>query len=85
MMITGETEIFGFSTQLGAPEGHVTGSAHCVLGPYWSQRLGKDVLSARQCSPRGGELALHVFRGLPGDERVVVSGDAVVIKGVVCL
>jgi predicted PhzF superfamily epimerase YddE/YHI9 len=34
----------------------VTGSAHSTLIPYWSARLGKKKLSARQLSQRGGEL-----------------------------
>jgi predicted PhzF superfamily epimerase YddE/YHI9 len=34
----------------------VTGSAHTTLIPYWSRRLGKKVLFARQISRRGGEL-----------------------------
>jgi len=38
------------------PEDPVTGSAHCALTPYWSKRLGKKTLKARQVSPRGGDL-----------------------------
>ena len=45
-----------FAPQVGVPEDPVTGSAHCTLVPYWSKRLGKTSLFARQVSARGGEL-----------------------------
>src|SRR5688572_15019571 len=45
-----------FAPAFGIDEDPVTGSAHCVLAPYWAQRLGKRVLSARQISRRGGVL-----------------------------
>ena len=45
-----------FAPGAGIPEDPVTGSAHCTLIPYWSQRLGKKKLHARQLSARGGEL-----------------------------
>lgn len=56
----------------GIPEDPVTGSAHCTLIPYWSERLGKRELYARQVSARGGELwcADH-------GERVRIAGRAV--------
>lgn len=53
----------------GIPEDPVTGSAHCILGPYWAERLGKTRMSARQISRRGGELAVEV-RG----DRVRLTG-----------
>jgi PhzF family phenazine biosynthesis protein len=61
-----------FAPAKGVPEDPVTGSAHCTLTPYWSRRLGKTQLRARQVSPRGGELRLE-DRG----ERVAISGQAV--------
>jgi PhzF family phenazine biosynthesis protein len=61
-----------FAPQLGIPEDPVTGSAHCVLTPYWAARLGKKQLHARQLSRRGGELFCE-DRG----ERVAVAGKAV--------
>jgi predicted PhzF superfamily epimerase YddE/YHI9 len=61
-----------FAPHAGIPEDPVTGSAHCTLVPYWSKRLGKKQLTARQISRRGGELACE-DRG----DRVVVSGRAV--------
>lgn len=61
-----------FVPKLGIPEDPVTGSAHCVLTPYWSARLGKKELEARQISARGGEL----FCGTRGD-RVTIAGQVV--------
>jgi PhzF family phenazine biosynthesis protein len=45
-----------FAPQVGIPEDPVTGSAHCVLTPYWADVLGKRDLHALQVSRRGGEL-----------------------------
>jgi PhzF family phenazine biosynthesis protein len=45
-----------FAPAAGIPEDPVTGSAHCTLIPYWSRRLGKTTLHARQLSARRGEL-----------------------------
>ncbi|HEY2034876.1 MAG TPA: PhzF family phenazine biosynthesis protein [Rhizomicrobium sp.] len=45
-----------FAPDKGVPEDPVTGSAHCALVPFWSKRLGKKTLKARQVSPRGGNL-----------------------------
>jgi PhzF family phenazine biosynthesis protein len=45
-----------FSPYWGVPEDPVTGSAHGVLVPFWTKRLGKKMLYARQVSPRGGNL-----------------------------
>jgi predicted PhzF superfamily epimerase YddE/YHI9 len=61
-----------FAPTAGVPEDPVTGSAHCTLIPYWSQRLGKTKLFARQVSKRGGEL----FCEFAGD-RVLIGGKAV--------
>lgn len=61
-----------FAPAQGIPEDPVTGSAHCTLTPYWSARLGKTKLKAKQISPRGGEL-LCEDRG----PRVSMAGQAV--------
>jgi len=67
-----------FVPKLGINEDPVTGAAHCVLTPYWAERLGRNRLHARQISKRGGELWCH----LHGD-RVEISGHAVkVIDGI---
>jgi predicted PhzF superfamily epimerase YddE/YHI9 len=61
-----------FAPKAGVPEDPVTGSSHCTLIPYWAKRLGKTTLSARQISPRGGELRCE----LRGD-RVRIGGAVV--------
>jgi PhzF family phenazine biosynthesis protein len=61
-----------FAPTLGIPEDPVTGSAHCVLIPFWAERLGKTELRAQQISARGGELMCK----LRGD-RVDIGGKAV--------
>ena len=63
-----------FAPGSGIPEDPVTGSAHCVLVPYWSARLGRHDLRAHQASARGG--ILHC-RDL-GD-RVELAGTAVTV------
>lgn len=63
-----------FAPGIGIFEDPVTGSAHCCLGPYWKNRLGKDELSAYQASNRGGELRVQVV-----DDRVLISGKAVTV------
>jgi PhzF family phenazine biosynthesis protein len=45
-----------FAPAKGIPEDAVTGSAHAQVIPYWSQRLGRRTLEARQLSPRGGRI-----------------------------
>ena len=45
-----------FAPGVGIDEDPVTGSAHTILVPYWSKKLGKDKLTAYQCSSRGGIL-----------------------------
>ncbi|MEO6969519.1 MAG: PhzF family phenazine biosynthesis protein [Chthoniobacterales bacterium] len=61
-----------FAPAAGIPEDPVTGSTHCTLIPYWSQRLGKKELFACQISARRGEL----FCQNRGD-RVSIGGAAV--------
>jgi predicted PhzF superfamily epimerase YddE/YHI9 len=61
-----------FAPRAGIPEDPVTGSAHCTLMPYWAARLGKTKLTAKQLSPRLGELDCE----LRGD-RVTITGRTV--------
>ncbi len=61
-----------FAPQSGIDEDPVTGSAHTKTAPYWSKKLSKDELEARQISVRGGELTCRV----KGD-RVEILGTAV--------
>ncbi|HKD65708.1 MAG TPA: PhzF family phenazine biosynthesis protein [Candidatus Binataceae bacterium] len=63
-----------FAPAQGVAEDPVTGSAHCTLAPYWSRRLGKKKLFARQVSRRGGEIWCE-DRG----ERVRIAGHAVTV------
>jgi PhzF family phenazine biosynthesis protein len=68
-----------FAPAIGVDEDHVTGSAHCCLGPYWKSRLKKSEFEAFQLSERGGVVRVKV---VPGSDRVTLSGRAVtVIKG----
>jgi predicted PhzF superfamily epimerase YddE/YHI9 len=43
----------------GVPEDPVTGSAHSMLIPYWSEKLGKTQLNARQVSGGAGICAAN--------------------------
>lgn len=61
-----------FAPSYGIPEDPVTGSTHCTLALYWSERLGKNVLYARQLSRRGGTLTVE-----PRGDRVRLKGSAV--------
>lgn len=61
-----------FAPKVGVPEDPVTGSSHCTLIPYWSERLGKKQLHALQLSERGGELFC-----LDQGDRVSIGGRAV--------
>lgn len=61
-----------FAPGAGIDEDPVTGSAHCVLVPYWAERLGRTTLHARQVSRRGGELWCEQAGG-----RVLIAGHAV--------
>lgn len=62
-----------FAPSYGVPEDPVTGSAHCSLTPYWSKRLGKSYLHARQLSERGGELWCEL-----AGKRVILKGHAII-------
>jgi PhzF family phenazine biosynthesis protein len=62
-----------FAPNVGIPEDPVTGSAHCVLAPYWRERIGTE-LRCLQASERGGMLHTR----LAGD-RVAIGGAAVTV------
>lgn len=62
-----------FAPRVSVPEDPVTGSSHSTLIPYWSSRLNKKSLHARQLSSRGGELFCE-DRG----DRVRIAGNAVI-------
>jgi len=61
-----------FAPVKGIPEDPVTGSAHCMLAPYWAERLGKTDFTAFQASPRGGKVLCR----LRGD-RTELEGECV--------
>jgi len=58
----------------GVDEDSFTGSAHAVLTPFWTERLGRDSFTAFQASKRGG----HATCRLEGD-RAILSGDCVTV------
>jgi predicted PhzF superfamily epimerase YddE/YHI9 len=63
-----------FAPRAGVDEDPVTGSAHCALAPFWSERLGRDELVGYQVSSRGGKVRTRV-RG----DRVLLGGQAVTV------
>ncbi len=63
-----------FAPRVGIPEDPVTGAAHCMLGPWWAQRLGKIEVVGHQVSSRGGVVRVRV----DGD-RVRLCGRAVTV------
>ena len=60
-----------FCPKYGINEDPVTGSAHTTLIPYWSNKLNKTILHAKQVSLRGGELFCK-----NQEQRVLIAGDA---------
>jgi PhzF family phenazine biosynthesis protein len=66
-----------FAPGVGIDEDPVTGSAHCVLTPYWANKLAKNEFAALQVSKRGGSLQCTL-----AGERVKLAGSAItVIRG----
>jgi len=61
-----------FAPGAGVDEDPVTGSAHCALGPYWQEQLGKNEFLAYQASARGGQVRVRV-----DNDRVHLGGTAV--------
>jgi PhzF family phenazine biosynthesis protein len=61
-----------FAPSVGIPEDPVTGSSHCALVPYWSEKLMKSKFKALQLSKRSGELYCEYL----GD-KVIIGGKAV--------
>ncbi len=64
-----------FAPRVGINEDPVTGSAHTLLTPYWSARLGKTEMLAYQASARGGEIGVRLL----GNGRVELLGHAVIV------
>jgi PhzF family phenazine biosynthesis protein len=63
-----------FAPSHGIAEDPATGSAHCALGPYWSERLGKTQMTGYQASQRGGVVQVQV-----NGDRVTLGGQAVTV------
>src|SRR5207245_8796206 len=64
-----------FAPQSGIDEDPVTGSAHCALACFWSEKTGRTSFRAYQCSARSGV----VFAELDGD-RVKLGGQAITVS-----
>ncbi len=68
-----------FGPAVGVDEDPVTGSAHCALAPYWSEKLDMTNLTGFQASDRGG-----IVKVRNKGERVELSGQAITIfQGVI--
>jgi PhzF family phenazine biosynthesis protein len=66
-----------FAPGVGVPEDPVTGSAHCVLSPFWSQHLRRARLTGYQASARGGVVRVQL-----DGARVRLGGQAItVVRG----
>lgn len=63
-----------FAPSVGNNEDPVTGFAHCMLGPYWQQKLGKNTFTSYQASARGG-----IVKVTMQDDRVLLSGQAITV------
>ena len=61
-----------FVPQCSFFEDPVTGSTHCSLVPYWSEKLNKKKLKSIQLSERGGEMICEDVLN-----RVLINGKAV--------
>ena len=65
-----------FAPWVGINEDPVTGAAHAVLGPFWSEILKKKEMHAFQASDRGGELRVKIL----SKHRVGLVGNAVIVS-----
>jgi len=70
-----------FAPAAGINEDPVTGSAHCILTPYWADRLGKTEMFARQVSARGGA----VWCTMRGDRVTIAGHGAAYLEGTITL
>ncbi len=68
-----------FAPKNAVPEDPVTGNAQTALVPYWAKRLGKDRLSVRQLSARGGSMSC----ALVGDRIEIAGRCALYLDGVI--
>jgi PhzF family phenazine biosynthesis protein len=63
-----------FAPAAGVDEDPVTGSAHCALAPWWSERLGRTAMTGKQLSPRGGTVGVRL-----AGTRVALLGTAITV------
>lgn len=71
-----------FAPGAGINEDPVTGSAHSQLIPFWSDKLSKKKMKAKQLSKRGGELYCEQVNG----QRVIIGGQCIFyMKGEIIL
>lgn len=63
-----------FAPRCGIAEDPVTGSAHCGLGPWWRERIGRDTMTGYQASARGG-----IVRVTVKGPRCELEGQAVTV------
>ena len=61
-----------FAPIAGIDEDPVTGSAHSQLIPFWSEKLNKKIMQAKQLSQRGGDIYCE-----QNGDRVVMGGKCV--------
>jgi PhzF family phenazine biosynthesis protein len=66
-----------FCPGIGIDEDPVTGSAHTTLTPFWSARLGKKIMKARQLSARGGVLECT----MEGDRTLIAGRASLYLEG----
>lgn len=64
-----------FAPDFGIDEDPVTGSAHCYLTHYWSEKLSKNTLIGYQASKRGGVVVCEFLN----NGRVLLIGDCVIM------
>ena len=70
-----------FAPTAGVDEDPVTGSAHSQLIPFWNYKLGKEKMTAKQLSKRGGDIYCE-----QKGERVIMGGQCVFyMKGEITL
>jgi PhzF family phenazine biosynthesis protein len=68
-----------FAPGSGIPEDPATGSAHCIIAPYFSEKLGKAELKCFQAYPgRGADITTRI----EGDRVKLIGRARTVIEGV---
>ena len=68
-----------FAPRIGIQEDQVSGSANCLLGPYWAKKRGVKSgteMVARQLSERGGTIWVTLDDQM---ERVKLRGNAIIV------